>query len=98
MTSTLGPQKKVPNTSSALGTGSKEGKYEAVGRGDENTPVSTANSMFNTANGQRGDKMEAAPKSHVQGLRDEGVAIRVNEGLDMSKIPEGDIGSMMNKK
>lgn len=98
MTSALGPQKKVPNTSSALGTGSKEGKYEVVGRGDENTPVSTATSLVNTTNGQRGDRMETAPKPHVQGLRDEGVAIRVNEGLDMSKIPEGDIGSMMCKK
>lgn len=102
MTSTLGPQKKVANASSALGAATKEGKefgkYEGGGNRDENTPVVMGSNHTNLANTQRADRVEGVPKQHAQGLRDEGVAIRVNEGLDMSKIPEGDIGSMLNKK
>ncbi|GHJ87225.1 hypothetical protein NliqN6_3627 [Naganishia liquefaciens] len=98
MTSTLGPQKKVPSTSATLATNLKEGKYETGGRADENTPIGMGSGMANPTNGQRADRIEATVKSHLPGLRDEGVAIRVNEGIDMTKIPEGDIGSMINKK
>lgn len=101
LTSTLGPQKKVPTSSSALaGTSGKDGKdfgkYEVAVNRDENTPIGGTNATLGSA--QRIERTEGLPKQHVQGLRDEGVAIRVNEGLDMTKMPEGDIGSMMNKK
>jgi hypothetical protein len=102
MTSTLGPQKKVANASSALGASTKDGrelsKYEGGGHRDENTPVGISGNGAGLANAQRADRVEGVQKQHAQGLRDEGVAIRVNEGLDITKLPEGDIGSMLNKK
>lgn len=72
------------------------GKYDVGVNRDENTPIGSTTAASGSA--QRADRAEALPKHHTQGLRDEGAAIRVNEGLDMTKLPEGDIGSMMNKK
>jgi aurora kinase len=100
LTSTLGPQKKVPTASSTLAGASVKdgkdfGKYDIGVNRDENTPIGGTTT---SGTAQRIERAEALPKHHPQGLRDEGVAIRVNEGLDMSKLPEGDIGSMMNKK
>ncbi|KAJ9100520.1 hypothetical protein QFC21_003563 [Naganishia friedmannii] len=102
MTSTLGPQKKVATTNattSMLTTkeGKDVGKYEAYTGRDENVPITTGGST-NTSSILRNERTDGVQKQHPQGLRDEGVAIRVNEGLDMTKIPEGDIGSMLNKK
>lgn len=102
MTSTLGPQKKVAtaNATTSMVTakeGKEGGKYEGYGGRDENAPIQNSGST-NPSSILRNERMEGVPKQHPQGLRDEGVAIRVNEGLDMTKIPEGDIGSMLNKK
>jgi hypothetical protein len=102
MTSTLGPQKKVATTNASTSMlttkeGKDAGKYESYAGRDENAPIPNGGST-NAASILRNERTDGVQKQHPQGLRDEGVAIRVNEGLDMTKIPEGDIGTMMNKK